>query len=84
MKRLIIAAATVLAAACQPGFSAVQYVVPRVIYQFAKACRGGHVKDFFRAMRSARTLLPTLLRSRKPLKNQTLQRIVQMKHGLVP
>jgi GT2 family glycosyltransferase len=73
-----------LAAACLPGFSAVQYVVPRVIYQFAKACRGGHVRDFFRAMRSARNLLPTLMKSRKPLKQETLQRIIEMKHGLVP
>jgi GT2 family glycosyltransferase len=73
-----------LAAACLPGFSAIQYVLPRVAYQFVKACRGGHVKDFFRAMRSARTLLPKLLEIRKPLKQQTLQRIVEMKHGLVP
>jgi GT2 family glycosyltransferase len=73
-----------LAAACMPGISAVQYVVPRVIYQFAKACRGGHVKDFFRAMRSARAMLPDLMRVRKPLKIETLQRIIEMKHGLVP
>ncbi len=73
-----------LAAACLPGFTAIQYVVPRVMYQFAKACRGGHVKDFFRAMRSARALLPPLMLNRKPLKHETLQRIVQMKHGLVP
>ena len=73
-----------LAAACLPGAKALQYILPRVCYQFATACRGGHVKDFFRAMRSARTLLPILLRNRKPLKFETLQRIGEMKHGLVP
>lgn len=73
-----------LAAACLPGSKALQYVVPRIAYQFAKACRGGHVKDFFRAMRSARTLLPKLLENRKPLKFETLQRIGEMKHGLTP
>ncbi|WP_367871205.1 glycosyltransferase family 2 protein [Luteolibacter sp. Populi] len=73
-----------LAAACLPGAKAVQYILPRVCYQFAKACRGGHMKDFFRAMRSARTLLPALLKNRKPLKFETLQRIGEMKHGLVP
>jgi GT2 family glycosyltransferase len=73
-----------LAAACLPGFSALQYVAPRVVYQFVKACRGRHLKDFFRAMRSARTLLPTLMKSRKPLKYGTLQRIVAMKQGLTP
>lgn len=73
-----------LAAACLPGFKALQYVVPRLCYQFAKACRGGHVKDFFRAMRSARTLLPKLMENRKPLKFETLQRIGEMRHGLTP
>lgn len=73
-----------LAAACLPGFKAVQYIVPRVCYQFAKACRGGHVKDFFRAMGSARKLLPTLMKDRKPLKSETLQRIGEMRHGLTP
>ncbi len=73
-----------LAAACLPGAKALGYVVPRVCYQFAKACRGGHVKDFFRAMRSARNLLPGIVENRKPLKFETLQRIGEMKHGLTP
>lgn len=73
-----------LAAACLPGIKALQYVLPRLCYQFAKACRGGHVKDFFRAMRSARILLPKLMENRKPLKFETLQRIGEMRHGLTP
>ena len=73
-----------LAAACLPGLKAVQYVVPRVCYQFVKACGGGHVKDFVRAMRSASDLLPGMLENRRPLRRETLQRIGAMRQGLVP
>lgn len=73
-----------LAAACLPPFKAICYVVPRVCYQFGKACGGGHVKDFFRAMRSASDLLPARLESRKPLRPETLQRIGALKQGLAP
>lgn len=73
-----------LAVACLPGFKAIQYVVPRTCYQFVKACSGGHVKDFIRAMKSARQLFPKLLERRKPLRSETLQRIGAMKQGLVP
>jgi len=73
-----------LAAACLPAFKALQYVVPRTCYQFAKACGGGHVKDFIRAMKSAKHLLPRLLENRKPLRAETLERIGAMKQGLVP
>jgi len=73
-----------LAAACLPGFKAVQYVVPRLCFQFVKACKGGHVKDFFRAMGSAKRLLPGLLAKRQPLKMETLQRIGALKQGLAP
>lgn len=73
-----------LAVACFPGFKAIRYVVPRTCYQFAKACGGGHVKDFIRAMKSARQLFPKLLELRKPLRAETFQRIGAMKQGLVP
>lgn len=73
-----------LAAACYPGIQAVKYALPRVCYQFVKACGGGHVKDFFRAMRSASKLLPMILENRKPLSSQTLQRIGSLKAGLTP
>jgi GT2 family glycosyltransferase len=73
-----------LAAACLPGFKAVRYVVPRLAYQFAKACRGGHVKDFIRAMRSASKLLPARLENRQPLRRETLQRIGDLRHGVAP
>jgi GT2 family glycosyltransferase len=73
-----------LAVACLPGLKAIQYVVPRTCYQFAKACGGGHVKDFIRAMKSAKQLFPKLLALRKPLRAETLQRIGAMKQGLAP
>lgn len=73
-----------LAAACLPGLKAIQYVVPRVCYQFVKACGGGHVKDFVRAMRSASDLLPVMLENRRPLRRETLQRIGAMRQGLTP
>lgn len=73
-----------LAASCLPPLKAVGYVVPRVCYQFAKACGGGHLKDFFRAMRSASRLLPGLLEKRKPLSAETLQRIGSLKRGVSP
>lgn len=73
-----------LAASCLPGLRAVRYVIPRTCYQFAKACGGGHVRDFIRAMKSAKHLLPRLLKNRKPLRAETLRRIGAMKQGLVP
>ncbi len=73
-----------LAAACLPVLKAIQYVVPRVSYQFVKACGGGHVKDFFRAMWSASKLLPALLENRKPLRRETLEQIGALKQGVVP
>lgn len=73
-----------LAASCLPGFKAAAYLIPRVGYQFVKACGGGHVKDFFRAMKSASDLLPQLLAKRKPLSHETLQRIGSLKQGVSP
>lgn len=73
-----------LAASCLPGIKAVGYVVPRICYQFVKACGGGHLKDFFRAMKSASVLLPQLLAKRRPLRHETLQRIGSLKQGLAP
>ena len=67
-----------------PGLKALQYVVPRTCYQFAKACGGGHLKDFIRAMKSARQLMPRLLEQRRPLQAETFHRIGAMKQGLVP
>jgi GT2 family glycosyltransferase len=73
-----------LAAACLPALKALTYALPRVGYQFVKACGGGHLKDFFRAMRSASDLLPGLLENRKPLRAETLRRIGALKQGLSP
>lgn len=73
-----------LAAACFPGIKAVGYLLPRICYQFAKACGGGHLTDFFRAMRSALRLLPELLKKRNPLRSETFHRIGKLKEGIAP
>lgn len=73
-----------LAAACLPSLKAVRYVMPRFFFQFGKAFSGGHLKDFARAMKSAFHLLPELLRKRRPLSADTLQRISSLKQGISP
>lgn len=73
-----------LAASCFPGFKAIRYVIPRLVFQFVKACGGGHLKDFIRAMRSASQLLPALLQNRRPLRSETLQRICSFRQGISP
>jgi GT2 family glycosyltransferase len=64
-----------LAVACLPVAPAVRYLAPRVTYQLFKACRGGHLGGFCRAMKSAAGLVPSLLGKRQPLKKTTLRRI---------
>jgi GT2 family glycosyltransferase len=73
-----------LAAACLPSFKALRYVAPRLAYQFVKACRGGHLRDFMRAMRSASKLLPARLKERHPLRPETLVHLGKLKHGVAP
>lgn len=68
-----------LAMACFPVADALRYVAPRVSYQFFKACRGGHLGGFCRAMKSAAQMSPELLRKRQPLKKHTLQRIGELR-----
>ncbi len=68
-----------LAASCLPAGQAVRYLVPRVTYQFYKACRGGHLNGFMRAMKSAARLAPIVLGRREPLKRETLMRIAALK-----
>lgn len=64
-----------LAVSCLPLTEAVLYVVPRVSFQFLKACLRGHPSDFIRAMRSAIKLLPRQVSMRKPLRRETLTRM---------
>lgn len=68
-----------LAASCLPLFQAVGYVLPRTSYQCAKACAHWHFTDFLRAMRSALKLLPQQLKTRKPLRRETITRIRMLK-----
>lgn len=73
-----------VAAACLPGWKALHYAVPRVVFQFATALRRGHLKDFIRAMKSASQLLPARLENRSALSPQTIKRIGELKQGLAP
>ena len=68
-----------LAVSCLPLTEAVLYVVPRVSFQFLKACLRGHPLDFIRAMRSAIRLLPKQVDMRQPLRRETLIRMRTLK-----
>jgi GT2 family glycosyltransferase len=73
-----------VAAACLPGWKALQYAIPRMVFQFITACRRGHLKDFIRAMKSASQLIPRRLENREPLRPETMRRIGALKQGLAP
>lgn len=64
-----------LAISCMPWPHAIRFLVPRVLYQGAKAIFNGHVIEFFNAMRSAVSLTPHILKLRKPLSTSTMKRL---------
>ncbi len=70
-----------LAVSCLPIWNALKFITPRVVFQFAKAVKGGHLKDFHRAMKDACLHARLLLPQRKPLKSLTLQRIQRLGRG---
>jgi GT2 family glycosyltransferase len=70
-----------LATGCLPFFRALRYALPRTVFQFASACRNGHLLDFWRAMRSALGLLPARLEERKPLSPETIKRISDLQRA---
>ncbi|MEO8617178.1 MAG: glycosyltransferase [Luteolibacter sp.] len=63
-----------------PIWGGICYLVPRVIFQFVKALKYGHVKDFCRAMNDALRKSRLLLPVRKPLKRDTLQKIRRLRN----
>lgn len=71
-----------LAVSCLPLSKALGYVVPRVFFQFAKAVKDGHLKDFRRAMTDALKKSRQLLPVRKPLKMHTLKKIASLRKAL--
>lgn len=73
-----------VAAACLPISTAIRYLTPRLVFQFLKACRGGHMQNFLRAMESACELLPLGLNKRQPLGRATLMRIDALRRNLSP
>ncbi len=70
-----------LAAACFPLTRALAYLLPRTTFQFLKACRMRSLPDFFRALGSARSLMPERLAERRPLNPETFRRIRAMGGG---
>lgn len=73
-----------VALACYPWPRAVAYVAPRLAYNFMQAAAHRHVSAFGRALRSAWTLAPQILSTRRPLKAGTWRRIAHMRHGSSP
>ena len=68
-----------LAVSCFPLPKCVAFLAPRVIFQFLKALKGGHLAEFHRAMSDAVTKSRHLIASRKPLKMRTLRRIGKLR-----
>ncbi len=70
-----------LAISCLPLFSAIYYVVPRILFQFMNACLRGHIISFLRSMYSALKLIPRQVSKRNPLEKDTLTCIKFFKFG---
>jgi GT2 family glycosyltransferase len=71
-----------LAVSCLPIWKGVCYLSPRTTFQFIKALKGNHVKDFFRAVADAFNKSGELLNNRKPLTCYGLKRIAFLKKGI--
>lgn len=71
-----------LAVSCLPLGQALGYAVPRIFFQFVKAVKGRHLKDFRRAMKDALKKSRGLIAVRKPLKLHTLKKIASLRKAL--
>lgn len=71
-----------LAVGCLPWLRAIAYVLPRLAYQFVLAVCHGHLRSFFRALGSARQLIPERLKIRRPLRKETLLRLQLLRGGV--
>lgn len=70
-----------LAISCFPLPKCVGYLASRVIFQFFKALKGGHLGEFHRAMSDAVARSRHLIPSRKPLRKKTLRRMGKLRRG---
>jgi GT2 family glycosyltransferase len=68
-----------LAISCFPFPKCVAYLAPRVVFQFFKALKGGHLADFHRAMSDAVARIRQSASSRKPLKKATLRKMEKLR-----
>lgn len=76
-----------VAVSCLPVWEALVYLLPRVAFQFAKALRGRHLDAYRRALKDAIATGERLIKSRKPLKHESLRRIAGLRrcsHPLSP
>ncbi len=73
-----------LAASCLPLAKAIPYVVPRTLYQGAKALARGHFVRFLQALGSAISLLPRQLATRQPLRRETLRLLKSLRQQANP
>lgn len=70
-----------LAVSCLPLWNGVCYVLPRMVFQFAKALKGRHLADFRRAVRDGVKKSRMMFPDRKPLKKSTLSRIRSLRRA---
>lgn len=61
-----------------PILRGVAYIIPRMVYQFMIAVKGGHLNTFFKAMVSAMHLVRPVMKIRKPLKSKTFREIFRL------
>ncbi len=66
---------------CYPVLRGFFYLLPRTTLGFFRALTGGYLKDFWRALGSARKLAPICLKERKVLAGTTWRRIDALKQG---
>ena len=67
-----------------PLLRGIIHLLPRTIYQFGVALKGGHLKAYFSALRDAIRLTGSVFKIRKPLKKNTFGEIGRLKHQGVP
>jgi len=73
-----------LAVACFSWPRAVAYLAPRLAFGLLQAIRHGHVRNFFRALGSARSLGRERMRTRRPILAATWSRIALFRSGMYP
>ena len=69
----------IVALLCLPSWHCVGYLVPRLVYQFARAVYGAHLNQFLLAMRDVGGKIFQIIECRKPLKISTIRRMRSMR-----